>query len=87
MTGKELLYVEARVKALLPIDIHASDEGKYVVRSLYFDDFVCSCAHDTEKGLAERYKYRIRYYGDLPQLLRLERKEKKYGRDILFVRR
>lgn len=79
-TEKELMYVEARAKGILPIDSHASEEGRYVVRSLYFDDFVFSCAHDTEKGLAERYKYRIRYYGNSPQRLKLERKEKKCGR-------
>lgn len=79
-TERELLNVEARTKGILSLDSHAADNGGYVVHSLYFDDYSYSCAGDTEMGIGERYKYRIRYYGDNPETLRLERKEKKYGR-------
>lgn len=78
-TDKELLYVEERTKGILEPDSHALG-GKYGVHSLYFDDFAFSCAGDTEAGIGERYKYRIRYYGDSPELLHLERKEKRNGR-------
>lgn len=78
-TEKELLDVEYRVKGVLRPDSHGVD-GCYTVHSLYFDDVRYSCAHDTEMGIGERYKYRIRYYGDSPDLLRLEKKEKRYGR-------
>lgn len=78
-TEKELLDVEARTKGILQPDSHAED-GKYMVHSLYFDDRAYSCARATEMGLGKRYKYRIRYYGDSPEMLRLERKEKENGR-------
>ena len=58
-TEKDLMHVEARTKGILPLDAHAAVEGKYRVRSLYFDDFSYSCARDTEMGVGERYKYRI----------------------------
>lgn len=35
---------------------------------------------DNDSGVSERAKYRIRYYGDYPSVLRLERKEKLHGR-------
>ena len=78
-TEKELLNIEERTKGVLVPDTHAAD-GKYAVHSLYFDDLFDSCARDTEMGVGLRYKYRIRYYGDTPDLIRLERKEKKWGR-------
>lgn len=54
--------------------------GPYTIHSLYFDDIFDSCARDTSDGLFKRFKYRIRYYGDKPDLLFLERKEKLDGR-------
>lgn len=79
-TESELSMVEARTKGILKPDAHGTDNGKYTVHSLYFDDPVYSCAVATESGISNRYKYRIRYYGDSPTLLRLERKEKENGR-------
>lgn len=79
-TEKELLNIESRVKGILVLDSHAGDAGKYIVHSLYFDDLSYTCAYDTETGVGERYKYRIRYYGESSDILRLEKKEKKYGR-------
>lgn len=78
-TEKELLHVEARAKGILSVDSNGDDSG-YTVHSLYFDDKFYSCARDTERGVGIRYKYRIRYYGDSPKNLRLEKKEKRYGR-------
>lgn len=78
-TEKELLNIEERTKGVLVPDSHGAC-GKYAVHSLYFDDLFDSCARDTEMGVGLCYKYRIRYYGDTPELIRLERKEKKWGR-------
>lgn len=79
-TERELLNVEERLKGVLQLDSHATENGKYKVHSLYFDDASYTCARTTEMGVGNRYKYRIRYYGDFPDILRLERKEKKNGR-------
>lgn len=79
-TDKELLDVESRAKGVLSLDSHAGDDGKYSVHSLYFDNSSYSCAYDTESGVGRRFKYRIRYYGESTDVLRLERKEKSYGR-------
>lgn len=70
--------LSARLSGVLEPD-KFGDDGTYLVRSLYFDDYDNNCAKDTESGLSDRYKYRIRYYNNDNQFLKLERKEKKEG--------
>jgi hypothetical protein len=76
----DLKRLEWRLQAVMQLDSHTEASGRYQIHSLYFDDYKDSCAFETEAGLASRFKYRIRYYGDHPTSLRLERKEKLYGR-------
>lgn len=71
----DLMHLEDRVSHLLLPDPH-SPEGRYVIHSLYFDDYLDSCAQDNEAGTKKRCKYRIRYYGKDLHSLHLERKEK-----------
>ena len=78
-TDADLVRVEHRIAAVLSKDMHAGSDGRYGVRSLYFDDLNNTCAMETEAGNGLRFKYRIRYYGSNPDFLRLERKEKRYG--------
>lgn len=79
-TDGELALLETRLRALLPLDEHTGPCGRYTVHSLYFDDYTDTCARDNEAGVAERFKYRIRYYDDARDVLLLERKEKRYNR-------
>ena len=66
---------------VLAIDEHSGEDGKYLIRTLYFDDFTDVCQRDNEAGIAERFKWRIRYYdGGKSRYMHLERKDKKYGR-------
>jgi len=78
-TQPELSVMEKHLDAVMARDIHAGTDGKYCVRSLYFDDMSNSCYHDTLSGLDMRYKYRIRYYDEDSEHLRLEKKEKLDG--------
>lgn len=75
----DLARIEQCLSAVLSRDMHAGSDGKYIVRSLYFDDMNNTCASDTQAGIDARYKYRIRYYDHDPDHLRLERKEKLDG--------
>lgn len=61
-------------------DAHSGADGRYEIHSLYFDDYQDTCVADNDAGASERAKYRIRYYGDYPSVLHLERKEKLHGR-------
>ena len=75
----DIISICSRLNGILSFDTHG-DNGSYAIHSLYFDDYADTCALETEAGVGSRYKYRIRYYGDNPDFLRLERKEKLYGR-------
>ena len=77
---EQLAMLAQRIRPLLEPDVHGDENGKYMIHSLYFDDLHDSCAYGNEAGIAERFKYRIRYYGDDSDKLFLERKEKLYGR-------
>ncbi|MBR0491337.1 MAG: polyphosphate polymerase domain-containing protein [Clostridia bacterium] len=59
--------------------IHLLD-GRYIIHSLYFDDYKDTSIYTTDSGLSKRFKWRIRYYGDDLSYIKLERKEKIEGR-------
>ena len=69
-----------RLSSVLPKDKNSGENGYYTVRSLYFDDVYNSCASENEAGISKRYKYRIRYYENNANLLKLEKKEKANGK-------
>ncbi len=68
-----------RLKGLLSLDPHAGKEGRYWIRSVYFDDYLDSCFYQNEDGVNERAKYRIRIYNVSDRAIHLERKSKKNG--------
>lgn len=72
----ELYY---RLRNLIPLDPNAGEEGRYWIRSVYFDDYRNSCFYQNEDGINERAKYRIRIYNVSDERIRLERKSKKNG--------
>ena len=64
----------------MELDSHIKDKGRYLIHSLYFDDYKDTSVYTTIAGLSERFKWRIRYYDDDLSYIVLERKEKKEGR-------
>lgn len=62
------------------MDPHTPPSGRYLIHSLYFDDYKDMSVYTTDSGLSERFKWRIRYYGDDLDYIVLEKKEKKEGR-------
>lgn len=51
-------------------------DGRYLIHSLYFDDYKDTSIYTTDSGLSKRFKWRIRYYGDDLSYIVLEKKEK-----------
>lgn len=51
-------------------------DGRYLIHSLYFDDYKDKSIYTTDSGLSKRFKWRIRYYGDDLSYIVLEKKEK-----------
>ena len=66
----------AKAAAVMARDEHAGPNGSYLVRSLYLDDANDALLWDNLAGGEPRVKYRLRYYGDDPATLRLEKKTK-----------
>lgn len=73
---REDLVLSGRLKKLFSPDAHAGPNGEYLVTSLYFDTFADDALREKLSGLGKRVKFRLRYYGKNPKVLRLEKKEK-----------
>ena len=65
-------------------DPHAVD-GKYLIRSLYFDNLDDKALREKIDGVNMREKFRIRMYNRDPSLIRLEKKSKRNGLGIKFT--
>ena len=76
LSNGELSLLKIRVSKVMKLDPHTPKEGRYLIHSLYFDDFKDTSVYTTESGLSKRYKWRIRYYGDDLSYIVLEKKEK-----------
>lgn len=70
--------IRQRLKSIASIDSHAID-GKYFIRSLYFDDSTDRALREKIDGVNRREKFRIRYYNRDTSLLHLEKKSKLNG--------
>ena len=74
----DLLAIRQRLRAVAKPDPHAVD-GKYLIRSLYFDNPADKALREKIDGVARREKFRIRYYNLDPSLIHLEKKSKLNG--------
>lgn len=68
-----------RIHGLMWLDPHTGSDGRYEIRSLYFDDYDNSCFYDNENGTDLRSKYRIRIYNGSDERISLERKRSEHG--------
>lgn len=68
--------LRSRLSALLPLDPHAGPNGRYHIRSLYFDDFKNTAFFEKQAGVARRKKYRMRIYDHSDAVIKLEKKVK-----------
>lgn len=75
-SGEELVRTEYSICNICRPDSHGDENGKYRVRSLYFDDYQDTCFWENENGVAPRKKYRIRIYNENADQIFLECKYK-----------
>lgn len=73
-----MLILRQRLRAVMQPDKHAVD-GKYLIRSLYFDTPTDTALREKLDGVSRREKFRIRYYNYDPSLIHLEKKSKLAG--------
>lgn len=74
----DLLVLRSRLSAVLKTDSHAVN-GRYEVRSLYFDNLEDKALREKLDGTNCREKFRIRYYNGDTSLILLEKKSKING--------
>lgn len=71
-------YIELRnrLRTVMQSDLHTGPDGRYLIRSIYFDNYMDKALREKECGVPVREKFRIRYYNDDFTYLTLEKKIK-----------
>ena len=72
------MVIRQRLRAVAEPDPHAK-EGKYLIRSLYFDNAKDKALREIIDGVNMREKFRIRYYNKDTSVIHLEKKSKRNG--------
>ena len=75
ITAADRLVLISRLSAIARRDVHGQN-GRYKIRSLYFDDPRDTALREKIDGVARREKFRIRYYGGDASYICLEKKSK-----------
>lgn len=76
---EDYLVIQSRLRLLAKPDSHAGPDGKYRIHSLYFDNGDDKALREKLDGVDRREKFRIRYYDDNTEYIRLEKKSKIHG--------
>ena len=74
----DMLEIRMRMMAVARPDPHAHD-GRYQIRSLYFDDLSDKALREKIDGVNRREKFRIRYYDLNSDVIHLEKKSRLNG--------
>ena len=72
----DYLAIRKRLRMIMKPDPHASADGLYRIRSIYFDNSDDKALKEKLAGLEKREKFRIRYYNDDFSFITLEKKMK-----------
>jgi len=75
----DYIALRQRLRAITKQDPHAGENGKYKIRSLYFDNLDDKALREKINGINNREKFRIRYYNNDLDYIKLEKKSKISG--------
>lgn len=75
----DIFGLRMRLSAVAKHDSHCSEDGTYIIKSLYFDNCYDTALREKLDGISSREKFRIRYYGTDTTFIRLEKKSKING--------
>lgn len=79
ITYEDYLVIRGRLKHLAKPDTHVGKDGQYTIHSLYFDNLSDKALREKLDGVDRREKFRIRYYNEDTEFIRLEKKSKIHG--------
>ena len=83
----EYLALRTRLRLIMKPDPHMGQDGRYQIRSIYFDNSDDKALREKVDGIAKREKFRIRYYNDDFSFITLEKKMKVNNLCLKFDRR
>jgi len=69
--------LKSKLRHVMQLDKHAGMNGKYLIRSTYFDNFANKVLNEKKEGYINRDKYRVRIYDKSSAIINLERKSKR----------
>lgn len=75
----DYLAIRSRLRTIMHIDRNADANNEYRIRSLYFDNVYDKALMEKVVGVPKRDKFRIRFYNDNHDFIRLEKKSKIRG--------
>lgn len=78
ITRSDLIAIRQGLRAVAEQDPHVVN-GKYLIRSLYFDNIYDKALREKIDGVNMREKFRIRYYNHDTSVIHLEKKSKVNG--------
>ncbi|KGR87248.1 molecular chaperone [Ureibacillus massiliensis 4400831 = CIP 108448 = CCUG 49529] len=73
----EYFVLRNKLMHFLKRDPYAGVDGKYTIRSTYFDNFENKVLNEKKEGYLKRDKYRVRIYDKCDKVIHLERKSKR----------
>ncbi|MBR5337877.1 MAG: polyphosphate polymerase domain-containing protein [Lachnospiraceae bacterium] len=72
----DYLAMRNRLQKVMTSDPHTGEDGRYQIRSIYFDNSEDKALREKIDGVGKREKFRIRYYNDDFSFITLEKKMK-----------
>lgn len=72
----QYMVLRSRLRTVMQTDTHVGADGKYLIRSIYFDNYMDKALREKAEGVPWREKFRIRYYNDDFSYITLEKKIK-----------
>jgi hypothetical protein len=77
ITKMDCYLLRNKLKHFMKVDPHATNDGKYLIRSVYFDNFDNKVLTEKKEGFYQRDKFRVRLYDYKMDFLNLEKKSKR----------
>ncbi len=72
----DYLALRQRLRPVMKPDPHTGADGRYLIRSIYFDNYDDKALREKIDGVQKREKFRIRWYNDDLSHIQLEKKMK-----------
>ena len=79
INAADYIAIRSRLRSIMHLDKNANENNEYKIRSLYFDNVYDKALVEKVIGASKREKFRIRFYNDNHDFIRLEKKSKIRG--------